>query len=113
MKIMTLTKTSLFTMLAFGLIAASTAPSFAGTFAQNHPRRAEVLHRDNRTQNRINRDAGHLGGHYNQLSREDRSIRHQEQRDARNNGGHITKGEQRQLNHEENHLNNQISRDHN
>jgi len=94
------------------LICASITPSFAqNSFRQNHPRRAEVLGRANREQNRINRNAGHLGGHYNQLSREDRNIRRQEQRDARQNGGHITRGEQNQLNREENRLNNQIRRD--
>ncbi len=96
---------------ALVLICASMTPSYAGNFQQNHPRRAQVLNRANREQNRINRNAGHLGGHYNQLSREDRNIHRQEQRDARQNGGHITRGEQGQLNREENHLNNQINRD--
>ncbi|HEY9756090.1 MAG TPA: hypothetical protein V6C97_13065 [Oculatellaceae cyanobacterium] len=110
---MTIVRNSLFTTLALGLILSSSAPSYAGQFAQKHPRRAQVLHRDNRQSARINRDKGQLGGHYKQLSREDNHIRRQEQRDAAGNGGHITKQEQRQLNHEENHLNNQIHRDHN
>ncbi len=93
------------------IISAISAPVQAGDFAQNHPRRAEVLRRDNREQNRLNRNYGHLGGHYGQVSREDQTIRRQEQRDARLNGGHITRGEQRQLNHEENRVNNQINRD--
>jgi hypothetical protein len=96
---------------ALVLFCASIAPSYANTFQQNHPRRAQVLNRANHEQNRINRNAGHLGGHYNQLSREDRGIHRQEQRDARQNGGHITRGEQSQLNREENHLNNQIHHD--
>jgi hypothetical protein len=110
---MTITKSSMFTTLALGLIVASNAPSYAGTFAQKHPRRAQVLHRDNREQARINADKGHLGGRYSQLSKEDNHIRRQEQREAAPNGGHITRGEQHQLNREENHLNNQIRRDHN
>jgi len=86
--------------------------SWAGTFAQNHPRRAEVLRRDGNINRRLNADKGQLGGHYGQLKREDAGIRRQEQRDARRNGGYITKGQQRQLNKEENHVNNQIRRDH-
>lgn len=98
--------------LALGLmITASILPSFARNFCQNHPRRAEVLRRDNNINREINRERGDLGGHYGQLKSEDRAIRKQEQRDARMNGGHITAAEQQQLNREENRLNNQIRRD--
>ncbi|HEY9791591.1 MAG TPA: hypothetical protein V6D22_14405 [Candidatus Obscuribacterales bacterium] len=90
--------------LLAGTIVAANAPAYAGRFAQNHPRRAEVLHRDNRINRSLNRNYGHLGGHYGQLKAEDRGIRRQEQAEARANGGHITKGEKRQLNHEENAL---------
>jgi hypothetical protein len=81
------------------------------SFVQNHPRRAEVLARDSNLNYKINKDEGNLGGHYQQLENKDRSIQRQEQTDARENGGYITKAEQTQLNHEENHLNNQIKRD--
>ena len=111
MKNNVIVKTSLFSAMAIGLIITAAAPSYAGQFQKNHPRRAQVLHRDNHEQARINANKGHLGGHYNQLSREDQHIHNQEQRDARANGGHITKGEQHQLNHEENGLNRQINRD--
>jgi hypothetical protein len=84
-----------------------------GRFAQNHPRRAEVLHRDNHLNNRLNRDKGSLGGHYGQLRHEDNSIHRQERRDARANGGYITQGQKAQLNREENRMNRQIHRDHN
>jgi len=80
-------------------------------FDANHPRRAEVLNRTNNLNRRINNNRGNLGGHYNQLKHEDRSIHQQEQRMARNNGGYITKGEQNKLNREENHVNNQIKHD--
>jgi len=82
-----------------------------GTFAQKHPRRAEVLHRDKRINNKLNRDYGKLGGHFGQLKAEDRSIHQQEQADASANGGHITRGQQHQLNSEENQLNQQIRQD--
>lgn len=98
--------------IAAGLFVAVT-PSNAGSFAQKHPRRAEVLHRDNNLNNRINGNRGNLTGHYNKLERQDRMIRRQEQLDAKMNGGHITKSEQHQLNHEENHVSNEIKRDKN
>ncbi|HEY9714936.1 MAG TPA: hypothetical protein V6C72_15820 [Chroococcales cyanobacterium] len=98
--------------LAVGLaLTASTSASYAGRFAANHPRRAEVLRRDNRLNNRVNRNYGNLGGNYGKLERQDQKIRRQEQRDARMNGGHISRGEQKQLNREENHINKEIKHD--
>ncbi|HEY9684324.1 MAG TPA: hypothetical protein V6C89_00135 [Drouetiella sp.] len=97
-------------LLALAL-CSSLSPSFARGWGQQHPRRAEVLGRDNNINNRLNADRGNLGGNYGRLKSEDRAIRAQEQADARLNGGYITKGEQHQLNREENHLNNQIRRD--
>ncbi len=99
------------TNLSVVLLLSTGSASWARTFAQRHPRRAEVLHRSNNINNRINSDKGNLNGHYGQLKREDRSVVRQEQRDARINGGYITKGQQNQLNREENHINNQIRRD--
>jgi len=78
------------------------------SFVQNHPRRAEVLGRDARLGYSINANEGHLGGHYNQLSRQDNQIAQQEQADARANGGFITKGQQGQLNREETALHNEV-----
>jgi hypothetical protein len=98
-------------VLSLGCLLCSITPSKAETFAQRHPRRAEVLRRDARLNNTINRDFGHLNGHYGQLKREDSAIRQQEQAEARFNGGHITKPEQRQLNQEENGVRNQINAD--
>jgi hypothetical protein len=97
--------------LLSGTVVVAGAPASAEDFAQKHPRRAEVLRRDGRINRSLNRNYGHLGGHYGQLKAEDRSIRRQEQADARANGGHITRGEQRQLNHEENALRAQEHRD--
>jgi hypothetical protein len=85
------------------LFATSNCPSYAD-FAQKHPRRAEVLRRDNNINRRINKDYGHLGGNYGHLERQDYQVRAQEQADARRNGGYITKGQQGQLNREENSL---------
>ncbi len=101
--------------LALCTISLCASPSFArkgGSFSQDHPRRAEVLHRDHHENRRLNANRGHLDGHYGQLKHEDRAIHRQERRDKNLNGGYITKGQQHHLNQEENRLNRQIRRDH-
>ena len=105
-------KNGVFTALAVGLILSSTTSALANrSFAQVHPRRAEVLGRDNRLNNRINNNYGNLGGHYGQLEHQNNQIRQQEQNDARRNGGYITRGQQGQLNREENSLSNEVRMD--
>ncbi len=113
MKLQINSKFALAATLAMGLSATFlTTGSYAGQFANNHPRRAEVLGRNRRTNGRLNADRGHLDGHYGQLKSENHAIRQQEQTDARANGGYITKGQQHQLNQEHNQLNRQIHQDH-
>ncbi len=86
-------------------------PAHAGKFAQNHPRRAEVLHRDANLRHSTNALKGHLGGHYGQLRAEEHGI-HQQERAMKNaNGGYITKSQQHQLNQEENGVRQQIRAD--
>jgi hypothetical protein len=101
---------------AIGVIAIcglSILPASAdGCFAFNHPRRAEVLGRDAALNHELCRDRGSLSGQYGRLRNEDRAIARQEQRDAWRNGGYITRGEQRRLNHEENRVQRQINHDH-
>jgi hypothetical protein len=96
--------------LALTLTAAYIPQSFAGRFAQKHPRRAEVVGRE-QNQLKKNEQADQSGKitekQENKLNREDRAIRKQEQADAAANGGHITKAEQRDLNREENRVNRQ------
>jgi hypothetical protein len=110
-------KVSKFAVLAAvascAMVASTATPSLAwgGCFAHEHPRRAEVLRRDGFLNSEINHDYGYLDGHYGQLKAEDRAIRRQEQFDARMNGGYITRGEQAQLNREENHVQRQINHD--
>ncbi|HEY9714488.1 MAG TPA: hypothetical protein V6C72_13560 [Chroococcales cyanobacterium] len=86
-------------------------PSYAGRFGQNHPRRAEVLRRDNSLNQQLQNDRGNLGGNYGRLEHEDQRIRAQEQRDAHMNGGYITQGQQAQLNHEESRMQMQMNQD--
>ncbi len=82
-----------------------------GNFAQNHPRRAQVLSEDHSLNNTINQDKGDLGGNYGRLERQDQNIAQQEQRDARINGGYITQGQQQYLDQREANLQNKISKD--
>jgi succinate dehydrogenase/fumarate reductase flavoprotein subunit len=104
---------SLATLLLAGVIigAPQAEQAQAQSFPQRHPRRAEVLRRDANLNNTINRDFGHLDGHFRQLKREDRGIFREQQRDARLNGGHITNSEYRRLNRQENSVRRQINSD--
>ena len=70
---------------------------------RHHPRRDEVMDRVHDQDHRINceRREGELTGRQAfELRGHDRAVFHQEQRDARFNGGYITKGEQQHFNHE-------------
>ncbi|MGD0192862.1 MAG: hypothetical protein ABSD74_19165 [Rhizomicrobium sp.] len=83
----------------------------AGTWQNNHPRRAEVNGRLDNQNFRINRDVrdGKITGvEASQLHSEDRSMRMEERADARADGGHITGAEQRALNRQENGVSHQI-----
>lgn len=105
-------KASAVLSLALGLFVISAdQASYARGWGGQHPRRAEVLGRDRGMAGQMNRDYGHLGGHYNQLQGEDRSIHQQEASDFRANGGYLTRGQQAQFNHEENGLQHQINQD--
>ena len=78
---------------------------------QNHPRREQVNQRlnnqDSRIQNKVN--SGQMTtGEAAKLHREDRQIRGEERAMASQNGGHITKQEQRTLNQQENKVGRQI-----
>jgi len=84
---------------------------FGDRFEDHHPRRAEVLSRDNRLNWDLHKDRGQLGGNYKQLEGEQMAIRRQEQTEARANGGYLTRPEQAQLNREESRLHHQIAND--
>lgn len=77
----------------------------------NHPRRAEVNQRLHNQNQRIKegRQSGKLSQAQAQsLHQEDRQIRTEERADAAQNGSHITKAEQKQLNQQENAASKQI-----
>src|SRR5580704_3851731 len=88
--------------------------SFAYSWQRHHPRRVEVNSRLRNQNRRINaglRDHQLTRSEAHQLRSEDRSVLHQERYDAAANGSHLTKGEQRQLNREENGISGQIHAD--
>ncbi|TDW99228.1 hypothetical protein [Dinghuibacter silviterrae] len=107
-------KTKIFTtmLMAAGLLI--TTSSFAdGHFAQTHPRRDQVNDRLGNQYGRIDRkvDDGRMSrAEAFKLHREDHDVRMEERSMARLDHGHITRGDQRLLNHQENHISRQIYR---
>lgn len=104
----------IFTAAMVSLIGLGSAFADQGTFAKKHPRRAQVLRREQREKKK--NDAAAASGKItqqqaNQLNQEDNAIRAQEQADAAKHGGRITRAEQRQLNREENQVNRERRRD--
>jgi hypothetical protein len=88
------------------LLAVSTgASASAKDWAAHHPRRAEVNARLANQNRRISAGVAdgqlsHAQAH--QLRADDHSIRTEERADASVDGSHITRGEQRQVNQQEN-----------
>ena len=90
---------------AFTMLAGTITDASAATWAQNHPRRNQVIDRLQTQNLRIHqeRKEGDLtAAQAKHLRSEDRTIFKQEQFDAKLGGSHITKAEQKALNQEEN-----------
>lgn len=108
------TKILLITATAIASLACFTATANAETAWQKaHPRRAEVNHRLANQTRRIHeeRKEGDLTpAQAAALHKDDRQIRQEERDMASQNGGHITKQEQRTLNQQENALSKQIGK---
>ena len=101
---MSLSKIAIACAGAATLIVAAN-PAMAATWAQKHPRQHQVLAREHNQIRRINaerREGEITAGQARALRAGDRAIARQDHADARANGGYITKGQQRQLNAEEN-----------
>ena len=97
-----------------GVVGIAPTGARAGEFAEKHPRRAEVNRREHHQQDRIAN--GMKSGRLNaseaaNLEGKEAALKSQERAEVKQNGGHLTKGEQRQLNHEENNLSQQIHND--
>ena len=106
-------KRSILIAMTLALTGDAFVSSADANWRTSHPRRAEVNARLNNQARRIHqeRKEGELTkGQAADLHAEDRGIRAQERFDASRNGGHITRAEQVQLNHEENGVSHQIGR---
>jgi hypothetical protein len=100
-------------ILSLGVVAGTADLASAKDWDQNHPRRAEVNGRFAVQNLRIHQEVreGDLTHKQAQaLHAEDRTIRKEERFMAGQNGGHITRAEQRALNQQENKVSRQIGR---
>jgi hypothetical protein len=91
----------------------SAARADESNFDKTHPRRAEVNQRLENQNARIHQEVkeGEMSkAKAAQLHKEDRQIRQEERAMASQNGGHITKQEQRTLNQQENAVSRQIGK---
>ena len=94
-------------MLA-GVVGTASAET---TWQKNHPRRTQVNHRLHNQNRRIHNDVRNgtmTRRRAATVHREDHQVRQEERDMARQNGGHITKPEQRVLNKQENGISSQI-----
>ncbi len=98
--------------LLLGSMAASTFAA-EGQSDKDHPRRAQVNKRLKNQNKRINKEVkeGEITkGQAAKLHKEDRQIRNEERTMASQDGGHITKQEQKTLNQQENAVSKQIGK---
>jgi hypothetical protein len=95
-------------------VAGTAGSAFAESeFAKTHPRRHQVNKRLNNQNKRIHqeRKEGEISkAQAKNLHKKDRQIRQEERDIASQNGGHITKKEQRTLNQQENAVGKQIGK---
>jgi len=95
-------KTSL-ALLGISCLMLSTGATAGARWDAHHPRRDQVNDRIQRQNHRITherREGDLTGAQAHALRASDRATLAQERADARTNGGHITKVQQRQLNAE-------------
>jgi hypothetical protein len=95
------------------LSAGAATSASASPWTRHHPRRAEVnarLMHQNRRIDRDRREGKITGMQARDLHAEDRGIRAEERYDASKDGSHITRQEDRTLNHQENAVSGQIGR---
>ena len=109
------TSKSIIAALAVIFVSTSSGVAFAAEtqWQKDHPRRTQVNKRLNNQNARIKqeRKEGEITkGQAAKLHKEDRQIRQEERSMASQNGGHITKQEQRTLNQQENAVSRQIGK---
>lgn len=116
--IFTIAIASVFLSATTGVFAAEEHPAGAGhqekkNWNKDHPRRHEVNGRLNNQNKRINREEkeGKISkGQAASMHKEDHQIRQEERSMASQDGGHITKQDQRSLNQQENGASQQIGK---
>ena len=102
------------TVFTAALTIGVSTSAMAGHWANSHPRRAEVNGRLGNQNQRIDRkekEGDITKGQAQELHHEDHQIRQEERDMASQNGGHITKQEQKTLNQQENGVSSQIKND--
>ncbi len=104
-------------LMAIGSAAAqqsNTSGAGAGNVDPGHPRVNQVNQREQHQQNRIANGvkSGQLTpGETRRLERGEQRLQHNEKKDMAKDNGHLTKQDQRQLNHEANHMSKRIYKD--
>jgi uncharacterized protein HemX len=100
-----------FAAILVSLAALAGTASAETTWQKNHPRRTQVNHRLANQDKRIHQDVKNGSLSKSQaanLHHEDHQVRQEERDMASQNGGHITKPEQKVLNGQENNISGQI-----
>jgi hypothetical protein len=96
----------------FAMLSAVAGTASADTtWQKNHPRREQVNNRLNNQNKRIHNDVKNgtlTKSQAASLHKEDHQVRQEERDMASQNGGHITKSEQKALNQQENGISKQI-----
>lgn len=90
---------------------SSTPSSTPGNFDKTHPRRAQVNSRLKNQNARVDNkvaDGKMSKGEAAKIHGQDKAIHKEEKSDAAANGGHITKAEQKHINHQQNHVSKEI-----
>ncbi len=109
----------LFSVFSVPVLAAcfcllTALPASASSFAQRHPRRAEVNHRERDQQQRIAngiRNGSLSPSEVRQLESEESAVNRQERGEVRANGGYLTHSQDHQLNQELNGISRDIYQD--
>ena len=113
LKLRTWRKALVLVLTSVFLFSTASSSFAATTWQKNHPRRAQVnsrLANQNRRIHQERKEGEITGKQAAQLHHEDHQIRQEEHLMASQNGGHITKSEQRTLNQQENGVSRQIGR---
>lgn len=106
-------KLSSLVLIALASTVATTSFAHDQEWKNEHPRRAEVNARLANQNKRIKEEVkeGDMSkAEAHKLHQEDRQIRQEERLMAKQNGGHITKAEQKALNQQENAVSKQIGK---